>query len=183
MIGSHGLPLNQWSHTIHSNKLSHSWLKGKTTFQSVMEITLEHRGTSHKHLSLSDSGSTGSFLVKSYASHIGLAPAGRWSGNLTTLLGCAPYSCDFYKVTLRVVKQEHGSQLPSHITTWALETPKIGQRLELPSDIVSHLCQHYKCTPSQVSTRAGNFASLLGLDTQRYLLNNSIDKALNLSVV
>lgn len=170
MVGSHGLPLNQWSHTIHSNKLSHSWLKGKTTFQSVMEITLEHRGISHKHLSLSDSGSTGSFLVKSYASHIGLAPAGRWSGNLTTLMGCAAYSCDFYKVTLKVVKQEHGSQLPTKVITWALETPKIGQRLELPSDIVSHLCQHYKCTPSQVSTRAGNFASLLGLDTQRYLL-------------
>ena len=133
-----------------------------------MEISLISKGVEFKHLSLSDSGSTGSFLVGAFAKHVGLKPEGRWEGSLTTLMGSLPYTCNFYKLVLKVVKPD--SDLPEKVVSWALETPRIGNRLELPSDIVLHLCHHYKCLPSEICSRAGNFGSLLGLDTQRFLL-------------
>ena len=169
ITGSNGIPLTQWSSSVF--KISPSWLtRNRHIFQSVMEIALLNKGVEHKHLSLSDSGSTGSFLVSAFAKHVGLSPHGRWSGNLTTLMGSVPYSCNFYKLVLKVVRQNSDNHLPEMIISWALETPRIGSRVELPANIVQYLCQHYECDPSEVCSRAGNFGSLLGLDTQRYLL-------------
>ena len=171
ITGSHGIPLTQWSSSVSVNKISPSWLmKNRHTFQSVMEITLINKGAEYKHLSLSDSGSTGSFLVSEFAKYADLSPHGRWSGNLTTLMGSLPYSCNFYKLVLKVVRQDSQNSLPEKVVSWALETPRIGSRAELPGNIVLYLCQHYKCDPSEICSRAGNFGSLLGLDTQRFLL-------------
>ena len=140
----------------------------KIVFQSLMEVSIENKGKFYDHLSLSDPGSTGSFLVKQYAEHIGLEPSGRWTGSLTTLMGSTRYSCNFYKMVFRVHKSD--TNLPKKVISWALETPRIGSRVALPSDVLRHLCAFFRCQQSEISSRAGNFGSLLGLDMQGFLL-------------
>ena len=68
--------------------------------------------------------------------------------------------------------KKENNHLPNKIITWALETPRIGARPQLPPDVVRQLCSFFKCQPSEVSTRAWNFASLLGLDNQNCLLKS-----------
>ena len=68
--------------------------------QPIMASNIECDGKVHKVLTLSDTGSTITFLLKGFAEKLSMTPAGWWEGLIETLYGVQKVVCKFYKIKL-----------------------------------------------------------------------------------
>ena len=113
---------------------------------------------------LSDTGSTVGFTVKDFMVSIGINPSGLWKGHLETVNEVRYCEINFYKVRF---------QLPDgggHRDVLCLETPSLGKRDPLPSDLVQDVSRAFQVNTAKLFTAGGNVQILLGQDTAALLL-------------
>ena len=114
---------------------------------------------------LSDTGSTVGFTVKDFMVSIGINPSGLWKGHLETVNEVRYCEINFYKVRF---------QLPDgggHRDVLCLETPSLGKRDPLPSDLVQDVSRAFQVNTAKLFTAGGKVQFLLGQDTAALLLN------------
>ena len=56
------------------------------------------------------------------------------------------------------------------IPIWALGSPHIGMRPQIPENVLNYLASIFQIPPQMLCSRAANLGMLLGLDCNRYLL-------------
>ena len=142
------------------------------TFQSVMEC---HLHPSQKSiLVLSDNGSTGSFVDTNLMDSLTIQPYGQWTGVLKTMLQEEKMQIPFYKLEINLSDVVHMSNSPlskdSKIPIWALGSPNIGVRPEIPGNVLNYLASIFQVPPDLLCSRAANLGLLLGLDCISLLL-------------
>jgi hypothetical protein len=102
----------------------------RNVLQPIFCGTIATAKATHEVLVLSDTGSTVGFTVKDFMVSIGINPSGLWKGHLETVNEVRYCEINFYKVRF---------QLPDggvHRDVLCLETPSLGKRDHLPSELV-----------------------------------------------
>ena len=88
------------------------------------------------HLSLSDSGSSCTFIDQSLAKDLNLSPKGHWSGSVETMAGIINASYDFFQITFKTVTK-------NNVDTLALASPHLGCADQIPMTSLAAIRNHF----------------------------------------
>ena len=142
------------------------------TFQSVMECNLYPSKKSI--LVLSDNGSTGSFVDTNLMDSLAIKPFGQWTGILKTMLQEEKMQIPFYKLEMSLSQDvrlsDSSPSKDSNIPIWALGSPNIGARPQIPESVINYLASIFQVPPDMLCSRAANLGMLIGLDCNQFLL-------------
>ena len=127
-------------------------------FQSVMECNLHPSQKSI--LVLSDNGSTGSFVDTNLMDSLAIQPYGQWTGILKTMLQEEKMQNPFYELEMNLSQNVYLSNSPpskdSKIPIWALGSPNIGVRPQIPENVLNYLASIFQVPPDLLCSRAAN---------------------------